>query len=166
MFQISRNVNDQNFCFFSPHLLSLNMQALCLRPFLHIYCAYFLGCSEVSTAFLCALACFDANRGIAPLAKLFPSLMKALGGVFAVTFILFRVIFWPYFCYYFWIDSLELLRTGTAHSLPILYIFMFVNTALTFLQIFWLREIYVTALKLFSGEGNLSIERGSEKKKA
>ena len=112
------------------------------------------------------MACFDANRGIAPLATSFPLLMKALGGAFAVLFIIFRVILWPYFCYFFWIDSLELLRTGTAHNIPILYLFMFVNSALTFLQIFWLREIYVTALKVFSGEGGLSIERGSEKKKA
>jgi TLC domain len=119
----------------------------------------------VSTAFLCALACFDAKRGIAPLAKTFPMLMKAIGGAFAVLFVVFRVVLWPYFCYFFWIDSLELLRTGTAHSIPILYLFMFVNTALTFLQIFWLREIYVTALKVFSGDGDLSIERGSEKKK-
>ena len=150
--------NHKNACYL--------VQALCLRPFLHIYCAYFLGCSEVSTAFLCALACFDAKRGIAPLAKSFPMLMKVIGGSFAVLFVIFRVVLWPYFCYFFWIDSLELLRTGSAHSVPILYLFMFINTALTILQIVWLHEIYVTALKVFAGDGNLSIVRGTEKKKA
>jgi hypothetical protein len=139
---------------------------LCLRPFLHVYAAYFLGCSEVSTAFLCALACFDVKRGVAPLAENFPLLMKAIGITFAALFVIFRVILWPYYCYYFWLDSLELLSSGTAHSLPVLYIFMIVNSGLTFLQIFWLKEIYDTAIKVFSGDGELTIQRGEEKKKA
>ena len=146
------------------HDTPLLLQFFCLKPFLHIYCAFFLGCSEVSTAFLCALACFDANRGVPPLSKHFPTLMKVLGVIFAVSFIVFRVIVWPYCCYFFWIDMLELLRSGQAHSLPIAYMFMFVNAGLTILQLFWLREILTTAARVLSGDGNLSIERGETKK--
>ena len=90
--------------------------------------------------------------------------MKVLGVIFAVSFIVFRVIVWPYCCYFFWIDMLELLRSGQAHSLPIAYMFMFVNAGLTILQLFWLREILTTAARVLSGDGNLSIERGETKK--
>jgi hypothetical protein len=47
-----------------------------LIPFLHIYGAYFLGISEISTAILCTLVCFDKDHGVEPLAKAFPTAMK------------------------------------------------------------------------------------------
>ena len=139
-------------------------QAFCLHPFLHIYACYFLGVSEVSTAFLCALVCFDAERGIPPLAKAFPGLMKTIGVAFAVTFIKFRIVFWPYFCYYFWLDALELLRTNSYHNIGVVYSFMVVNVGLTLLQFYWLREIIATGYKVLAGDGELAVERGSSKK--
>ena len=60
---------------------------------------------------------------------------------------------------------LDLIKSDKLHSLPIAYIFMFVNAGLTFLQFIWLREIFTTAIRVLSGDGNLSIERGDKKKK-
>ena len=144
------------------HFLIFTPQYFCTKPFFQIYAAYFLGCSEVSTAFLCALACFDAKRGVPPLSEKFPTLMKVIGVIFSISFIVFRIVIWPYCCYFFWIDSLELLKTNKAHSLPILYTFMFVNIGLTLLQVVWLHEIVVTAIRVLSGKGELSIERGGK----
>ena len=79
-------------------------------------------------------------------------------------FIVFRIILWPYVSYYFFLDCIELLNSGTAHSVPIVVTFMTVNAALSLLQLVWLGEIITTAQKVLGGEG-LSIERGDAKKK-
>jgi len=145
-------------------------QALALQPFLHIYCAYFLGVSEISTAILCGLVLFDEERGVPPLAKKFPVLMQLVGVSFALAFIIFRIVLWPYACYYFWLDMLAMLASPAdplkgIHSVTIGYIFMGVNAGLTLLQFYWLTEILSQALKFFS-EGDLSMKKSpSESKK-
>jgi TLC domain len=104
------------------------------------------------------------NRGVPPLSRLYPTFMKILGGTFAVLFIVFRIIIWPYACYFFWTDMIELISSGKAHSLPVCALFMVVNAGLTILQFVWLQEILSTAVKVLSGKGDLSIDRGDGKK--
>ena len=70
--------------------------------------------------------------------------------MFAVSFIVFRVLLWPYVSYYFWIDLLALLRDEQAHSLSVYYLFLGANVFLTSLQVLWLGENITTAMKLFS----------------
>lgn len=136
-----------------------------LNPVFHVYTIFFLGISEISTSILCVLVCFDGDHGVAALGKNFPVLMKVLGVAFAVCFILFRVILWPYVSFEFFIDGLELLRTGTAHKDYVVYTFMVCNVGLTLLQFLWLTEIVNTARKLlFAKDATLSISRGDSKK--
>ena len=136
------------------------MAVLALHPFLHIYSSFFFGISEVSTVVLCILACFDDSRGIKAkdgsnlFAKLFPLSMKVIGVVFAVLFVIIRIVIWPVISYYFWIDSLALLETPESlHSLPVVYTFLVFNVGLTVLQFAWLAEIITLAIPLFSGIG-------------
>ena len=75
-----------------------------------------------------------------------------MGVSFAVSFVAFRIIFWPYVSYYFWVDCLAVINNKTAHSLPVVYLFLFANVSLTSLQILWLGEIFKTAFKLFAPE--------------
>lgn len=111
------------------------------------------------------------TTGVAPLAKAFPLLMKLVGVSFAVTFIIFRVILWPYVSIFFWKDSFELLKQDLSKfdqefvldSKIIIYIFMVINFGLTLLQFFWLIEIFQTAGKVLGGDGDLSIKRGEDK---
>ena len=77
-------------------LFSVQSQGLSCRPYLHIYCAYFLGWSEVSTVFLCLLVFFDKNHGIQYFADKAPNLLTAIGVAFACSFIVFRIVLWPY----------------------------------------------------------------------
>lgn len=63
-----------------------------LLGFGHVYTAFYFGISEVSTAVLCLLAPFDKVEG---LGEAFPSLKIGLGTVFAVLFLLVRVLIWP-----------------------------------------------------------------------
>jgi len=87
-----------------------------------------------------------------------------LGVAFAVSFVIFRIILWPYVSYYFWIDCLEVIRNKTAHSVPVVWLYLIANIGLTILQFVWLGEIFKTAIKLFSGSGELVVERGSSTK--
>jgi len=138
---------------------SIPLQALSLTSFLHIYCAYFLGVSEISTAILCGLVLFDEDRGVPPLGKKFPVAMKITGIAFAVAFIVFRIILWPWACWYFWVDMLKMINTGKLHSVEVAYIFMTVNVLLTILQFIWLGEIITQAFKFFS-EGSVAMKKG------
>ena len=129
-----------------------------------MYCAYFLGVSEISTAILCGLVLFDEDRGVPPLAKMFPVLMQVTGAAFAVSFIAFRIILWPYACYYFWIDMLAMLSptkpSEGMHSFETGCIFMVVNVLLTLLQFYWLSEIIAQAYKFFT-EGAVSMKKSA-----
>jgi len=51
----------------------------------------------------------NPDVGIKALGLLYPNVKKALGGVFATLFVAFRVLFWPYLSYFFWLDCLALL---------------------------------------------------------
>lgn len=80
-------------------------------------------------------------------------LMQLVGVSFAVAFITVRIVFWPYACYYFWIDMLALHndpKQPAIHSWPVGYIFMSVNLLLTLLQFFWLTEIITRAADFFN----------------
>ena len=160
-------IHNDGIIFLAHHTVTCLLSFLSLRPFLHLYCAYFLGWSEISTAILCVLVLFDEKRGVPPLAKAAPVLMKATGVAFAVAFVVFRVILWPYVNYFFWKDMWHMWQNNSFHSDAIALTFMFVNVGLTILQIVWLGEIVQTGIKMFSEEGgdSLSIKRGEDEPK-
>lgn len=142
------------------HICTGTLAVFALNPFLHLYSSFFFGISEVSTTVLCVLACFDDSRGIKGkngenlFAKLFPTAMKVIGVLFAVLFVIIRVIMWPVISYYFWIDSLALLELSVGvHSRPVVNTFLVFNVGLTILQLAWLAEIIMHAVRLFTGEG-------------
>lgn len=62
--------------------------------------------------------------------------------VFAVSFIIIRLIMWPYVSYDFWIGSFDLLKTGKAHSNFVVAFFLFANLFLTGLQFLWGSKIF------------------------
>jgi hypothetical protein len=49
--------------FIIHHISTGVLAVFALHPYLHIYGSFFFGISEVSTAVLCVLACFDDSRG-------------------------------------------------------------------------------------------------------
>eukprot|EP01041_Mallomonas_annulata_P001152 gene1152-2231_t len=149
---------------FLVHHAATALLASCgFNPFLHFYSSFFFGISEISTAILCALVCFDEERGIDALPKAYPILMKVLGVAFAVSFIVFRVILWPYVSYYFWIDCLAILNDKSAHSTTVVYLFLISNVFLTSLQIIWLGEIFKTGAKMLFPDSKKTAIEGKKK---
>ena len=88
-----------------------------------------------------------------------------MGVLFAVTFIIFRCIIWPYVSYEFFMDSLLALNNKTIKEDYVAYTFLIFNVGFNLLQILWLSEIVMTAKKLlFSKDGEkFSISRGDTK---
>ena len=109
--------------------------------FLHLYGIFFFGISEVSTALVSLLACFDEQHGIAELGDHFPTCKMAVGSAFAIAFIAIRAVIWPYLAYHVTIDCMAVIAEGSAHSEGIVYAFLTGLAGLTVLQFYWLAEI-------------------------
>lgn len=112
----------------------------------HFYALYFFGISEISTGVLCLLANFDDEFGVVGLADAFPLVKAALGGIFALMFVIFRVLGWSTMSYYFCRDVWNALKGSNSRlELPghrIWFRFtLFSNAILSSLQIIWLAEI-------------------------
>jgi hypothetical protein len=77
----------------------------------HFYCLFYMGFSEISTAILCLLANFDPELGVVGLDEAFPKTKIFIAAVFVVSFIVCRVIMWPFVTYYFHKDIVQALRS-------------------------------------------------------
>ena len=77
----------------------------------HFYTIFYFGFSEISTAILCLLANFDPKYGIAGLDEAFPKTKLFLGVLFVASFVVCRLILWPYATYFFARDSMRAIRS-------------------------------------------------------
>ena len=66
----------------------------------HFHALFYFGLSEISTAILCLLANFDPELGVVGLEKVFPKTKLVLGALFVASFIVCRVIMWPFWTYH------------------------------------------------------------------
>ena len=101
---------------------------------------FFLGVTEFSSLFLV----------IVDMAKFFPpsegtiydTLLAVSGPLFAVTFTLYRVVLWWQVSLLLWQDCYHVVTKGISNKLRpgknfVLYIFLFLNIPLGFLQLYW-----------------------------
>ena len=116
-----------------------------------MYGIFFMGISEISTCVLCLLANFDPDHGVEGLNDMFPNTKLALGVLFALLFVIFRVYLWMLFTYHFLLDSLLVLKRNSVRETwdvkLALRIMVLSSVALTLLQVAWLHEIYDTVQK-------------------
>ncbi len=88
---------------------------------------------------------------MAGLDEAFPLTKVVLGVMFAVSFIVCRVIIWPVFAYHFLLDSRAVLKRDsvreTAEVKFALKMMVGSCVGLTALQVLWLGEIILTAKK-------------------
>jgi hypothetical protein len=144
-----------NFCridgivFLGHHVFTCLLALFALNPFLHHYAAFFLGISEVSTGILCAYLIFDEKSGSSLLIKRFPTTHMVLGVLFAINFIIFRVVLWLYFSYHFWLDLIAVWNYEFLHSHAAVMFYGVGSSGLTILQLVWLGEILTAAKAMF-----------------
>lgn len=99
------------------------------------------------------------------LAKYFPpetgtiydTVVAVCGPLFAVSFTIYRVVIWWKVSFQLWQDCYHVVSTGISNQLRpgknyVLYIFLFLNVLLGFLQLYWFSIILGEAQKLLAGE--------------
>eukprot|EP01062_Namystynia_karyoxenos_P059321 TRINITY_DN50768_c0_g1_i1.p1 TRINITY_DN50768_c0_g1~~TRINITY_DN50768_c0_g1_i1.p1 ORF type:complete len:282 (+),score=88.78 TRINITY_DN50768_c0_g1_i1:81-926(+) len=113
-------------------------------PFLHGYSMFFFGIAEFSTVVVCVMQLFKLEP---TLQEEHPGMYQAVRAMFAILFILLRLIVWPLLSLKFWMDMYDLLEAGEERSLFAVVCFMVCNVGLTGLQFFWGRQVIKGLLK-------------------
>lgn len=164
------------------HIVTGSLAYLGLHPYLHLRGLFFLGIAEVTNI---PLTFFDVCKKFESIGKTAASrkarlefkgegegpelqksaLHEASQAIFALSFIVFRLVLWPYHCYFFWSGSVDLIVSGhhgneQVHSRLVVIYFLVSNVFLTGLQIFWGKQIVEGLLKALglmgSGKGKAS----------
>jgi len=116
------------------HAVTGSLAYFGLAPYLHFYGLFYFGIAELTNI---PLTIVDVFKYFPDMAKSMPITNQINRISFAVTFIILRLIIWPIYSYPFWVGSIELLKTNTAHSSAVVGIFLGANLFLTGLQFLW-----------------------------
>lgn len=109
------------------------------------YIPYFYGLVEISSVPLSILNSFKNNK---EWIKAYPELYSAVRLVFAVAFLLVRVVLWtPFFWSFFSNATMLLYSSESTLTMVILTCFILSGLILTFLQYFWASKIISTMIK-------------------
>lgn len=112
----------------------------------HFYAIFYMGISEFSTGILCLLVNFDDDHGVPGLADTFPTARAILGGLFAVSFAIIRVILWGSLTYYYFKDVRHVFQQDHPKLTSGRRLFIKLNNIslgfITLLQVVWLFEIF------------------------
>lgn len=128
--------------------------------FSQCYGSFFLGISEISTTLTCILVLFDETRGIEGLSEKAPTIKLLSSVTFALLFVIFRIVLWPVVCYFFWVDAIHA-WDQYAQSKVMVVFFLTANTLLSILQLIFLKDIILGALKLFAPDASSSSSSSS-----
>ncbi|KAL3817199.1 hypothetical protein ACHAXA_007742 [Cyclostephanos tholiformis] len=82
----------------------------------HFYALFYFGFSEISTAVLCLLANFDPVYGIPGLGDAFPKTKLILGALFVISFVICRLVLWPFTTYYFARDTMMAIKSDVPRA--------------------------------------------------
>lgn len=118
----------------------------------HFYALFYMGVSELSTAILCLLANFDEKYGVSGLEEVFPKTKIFLGALFVISFIICRVIMWPFVTYHFSKDALKAIRSNVARAegrRGYLWAIYYSCVGLSIIQLFFLAQIFVIGKEEF-----------------
>jgi hypothetical protein len=121
------------------HLVTGSLAYFGLHPYLHGRGMFFFGFAEFTNV---PLTFVDIFKYFPEMKERFSLVNEVSRVVFALSFIIIRLIMWPYVSYQFWIGSYELLSTGTAHSTFVVSFFLISNIFLTGLQFLWGSKIF------------------------
>jgi hypothetical protein len=116
------------------HLITGSLAYFGLYPYIHFKALFFFGVAEFTNV---PLTVVDTFKYFPDLAKKYSALNEFSRYLFALSFVVLRLIVWPYCCYDFWVGSVDLLRSGKAHSSFVVAFFLGANVFLTGLQYFW-----------------------------
>lgn len=121
------------------HLVTGSLAYFGLHPYLHAEGLFFFGFAEITNV---PLTFVDIFKYFPALKERFSLVNEISRVIFALLFIIIRLIIWPYISFQFNVKSYHLIASGKAHSNFVVGFFMFANLFLTFLQFFWGSKIF------------------------
>lgn len=139
-----------SFTMICHHIISGCLAYFSLAPYLHYYAPFYLGVVEMSGF---PLSIVDVFKFFPELKSQFAALYTLALYSFAVSFILLRLVIWPYISLSFWSLSIELLDGGKSHSRLVVIIFLVANILMTGLQFFWGYKIIRRLINATLGAG-------------
>ena len=116
------------------HLVTAGLAYCGFYPFAHYYSLFYFGIAEVTTV---PLNLVNTFKNIPQLIQTYPTLYQASRTIFAFSFFLIRLFWWPIISYELFYSCLNLIQSQKAHSLFIVNYFLFSNLFLTSLQFYW-----------------------------
>jgi len=137
--------------------LAHHISVLILTPlaagneYLYYYSPFFMGVTELSSL---PLSLMDFFKAFPHMAKRYPTLSESVRTVFAVLFLLLRVLYWPVVSSQFWMDTIDELNSGRRLGKPlyVMIAYWVGNVLLTALQLFWGSLIVKGIIKKVKGE--------------
>lgn len=140
------------------HAVTMGISYLCITgPVFQYYAVYFLGCSEVSTVPLTIVDIFAKFPRYQERCAWLNTVSRLL---FAVLFLISRVIYFPVLDYYFWTHSYQLHQGGVIRQYGPVAFFLIANVFMTGLQFFWGGKMLGFISNTIAGP-----EKGKSKKK-
>lgn len=140
--------------FLIHHLMASTVSWFSIRyTFLHYYGVFFLGCSEFSSIFLLFV---DVFKFFPPAPGTTLDLVKTVfGGLFALSFLYYRVLLWWPVSYQLYRDILSVRKSGKAEQLRpgmewVLLLYLGLNLPLGILQLYWLSIILGEVAKVLA----------------
>lgn len=132
------------------HSLAILLAYFLLRnDYCHYYSIFFLGVTEASSIPLCIVDVFKHFR---KLAARYDALNTSLRILFALGFMVIRVVWWPCISYRYFSDTYQSYKDGTIYNPSLVAFFAISNILLTLLQWKWGIQIVQAAMKMASGE--------------
>ena len=105
-----------------------------VHPFLQYYGVFFYGVPEVSSV---PLTYITLSKCFPFLKTEYPNIYQLSKWSFGLLFVIIRLVMWTYVTVFYWIDSVDLVRNGTPHSMFVVGYYWFANVVLTGMQYFW-----------------------------
>ena len=149
---------------YAHHASTAFLAYFVLYPYVNYYAFFFVGIAEATNI---PLTVVDACRAFPKLKEQIPKTNTMARLIFAISFFIVRVFWWPYVSYTFWLLSIDLIRNGDAtkiHNIFVVYIFLIGNIGLTFLQFFWGQKILLNTWKMIKSDTKKNDTDGTLKK--
>lgn len=116
------------------HFTTALLSFFVLEKYVHYYAFFFVGIAEITNI---PLTLVDACRAFPTLRSMIPTINTCGRLVFAISFFVIRIFWWPIVSYQFWVLTIDALKTGRSHNIYVALIFLVSNAGLTLLQFYW-----------------------------
>jgi hypothetical protein len=125
--------------FIGHHTVTATLAFFGTNPYVHYYGLFFFGIAELTNV---PLTFVDVFKYFPDMKAKYSIVNEVSRVIFALSFIILRLIVWPVISLEFWRESFKLVQTGEAHNNFVVIFFLFANLFLTGLQFMWGSKIF------------------------